>query len=406
MSKIDARSRRCPFSATGRLPLSVGPGSSTTVLAVDGPGAAPGAAIRKVRAHPRCCTGVCATLASSLARPWPSSPSTPGTPPTRGLRGWGRYARCLLAELRALGDPPVTAIEEGWRLGAGVGAARPAAPAAPRAAPALVHVPNCFLPLRRPCPGVVTVHDLALEAYPEDFAPPDPAQVPGADAPGRPLGRARHLRLGLHARRRVPALRRRRREGARDPAGPRPARRRRRRRPRAPYLLAVGDLRAKKNLAALVAAWLALRGRGPAPPPGDRGRGRGEGARLRALAGAAPLELPGWVDDAGLDALMRGADALVHPSLYEGFGLVVVEAMARGTPVVRPARPRCPRRRATPPPGSTRSDVADMARRHPAGARRPRSCARTSARAGAERAAALSWAGGARATAAVYRELL
>src|SRR5881275_1837281 len=33
-----------------------------------------------------------------------------------------------------------------------------------------VHVPNCFLPLRRPCPGVVTIHDLAFEDHPEDFA--------------------------------------------------------------------------------------------------------------------------------------------------------------------------------------------------------------------------------------------
>src|SRR5438552_4534173 len=33
-----------------------------------------------------------------------------------------------------------------------------------------VHAPNCFLPLRRPCPGVVTVHDLAFEDYREDFA--------------------------------------------------------------------------------------------------------------------------------------------------------------------------------------------------------------------------------------------
>ena len=36
---------------------------------------------------------------------------------------------------------------------------------------ALVHATNCFLPLVRPCPGVVTIHDLAFETWPEDFAP-------------------------------------------------------------------------------------------------------------------------------------------------------------------------------------------------------------------------------------------
>ena len=36
---------------------------------------------------------------------------------------------------------------------------------------ALVHAPNCFLPLLRPCPGVVTINDLAFEAWPADFAP-------------------------------------------------------------------------------------------------------------------------------------------------------------------------------------------------------------------------------------------
>jgi glycosyltransferase involved in cell wall biosynthesis len=39
-----------------------------------------------------------------------------------------------------------------------------------RRRPALVHAPNCFLPLHRPCPGVVTVHDLAFEEHRDDFS--------------------------------------------------------------------------------------------------------------------------------------------------------------------------------------------------------------------------------------------
>ena len=34
----------------------------------------------------------------------------------------------------------------------------------------LIHTPNCFLPLARPCMGVVTIHDLAFEVFPEDFS--------------------------------------------------------------------------------------------------------------------------------------------------------------------------------------------------------------------------------------------
>jgi len=61
---------------------------------------------------------------------------------------------------------------------------------------------------------------------------------------------------------------------------------------------------------------------------------------------AAALESPfardirflGFVDDAALPALYRAADALVYPSLFEGFGLPPVEAMACGCPVISSAR--------------------------------------------------------------------
>ena len=131
----------------------------------------------------------------------------------------------------------------------------------------------------------------------------------------------------------------------------------------------------------------------------------GEGAALRAAAAGVPVELSGPVGDRRLDALMRGADLLVHPSLYEGFGLAALEAMARGTPVA------LARATALPEAGGDAAayfdplDPADLA------ATIRRVLADGELRAGmAERgrarAAALSWEATAAATAAVYREAI
>jgi glycosyltransferase involved in cell wall biosynthesis len=49
----------------------------------------------------------------------------------------------------------------------------------------------------------------------------------------------------------------------------------------------------------------------------------------------------GRLDAEDLDALYRVADAIAYPSLYEGFGLVILEAMARGVPVVTSTTPAC-----------------------------------------------------------------
>jgi glycosyltransferase involved in cell wall biosynthesis len=62
--------------------------------------------------------------------------------------------------------------------------------------------------------------------------------------------------------------------------------------------------------------------------------------RERATALGVALELPGWIED--LDDLYARAGVVVVPSLYEGFGLPVLEAMARGVPVVASDRSSLP----------------------------------------------------------------
>ena len=55
--------------------------------------------------------------------------------------------------------------------------------------------------------------------------------------------------------------------------------------------------------------------------------------RARELGVADDVCWPGWIDQADLEALYRASRLLVFPSLYEGFGLPVLEAMSRGLPV-------------------------------------------------------------------------
>jgi glycosyltransferase involved in cell wall biosynthesis len=55
--------------------------------------------------------------------------------------------------------------------------------------------------------------------------------------------------------------------------------------------------------------------------------------RARALGIAGDVRFLGWLESADLEGLYAAADLFVFPSLYEGFGLPVLEAMARGVPV-------------------------------------------------------------------------
>lgn len=103
-----------------------------------------------------------------------------------------------------------------------------------------------------------------------------------------------------------------------------------------PYVLFVGTVIPRKNVPLLREAMVELPSHQLAlvlsRGPDDKNTENLEAATA-PLAGFA-VARPDDLDDAQLAALMRGADVLCLPSLSEGFGLPVVEAMACGTPVV------------------------------------------------------------------------
>jgi glycosyltransferase involved in cell wall biosynthesis len=96
------------------------------------------------------------------------------------------------------------------------------------------------------------------------------------------------------------------------------------------YFLFVGTLEPRKNIHALVDAWREVN-RGHAVDLVLAGRRR---ADFEPLPEEPGLEILGEVSDARLPALYSGALAFIYPSLYEGFGLPVLEAMQCGAPVI------------------------------------------------------------------------
>lgn len=212
-----------------------------------------------------------------------------------------------------------------------------------RRPPDVLFVPAHVLPLWRPRRTVVTIHDLGYLHFPEAHPPRRRLELHLSTAWNARVATrviavsqatkddlVRHYRVvpdkiavvhhGVEERFRPTP----------DPAAPAryglPSR----------YLLYLGTLQPRKNLERLVQAYGRLPG--DAPPLVLAGAKGWYFERIAAAIAALGLEnrvlLPGYVADADVPALLTGATALVYPSLYEGFGLPALEALACGTPVL------------------------------------------------------------------------
>ena len=213
----------------------------------------------------------------------------------------------------------------------------------------LVHATSAAVPPARGLPLVATVHDVAFRHFPAAYPASGrrfherATRIAVAEAarvlvPSAATARDLADLYGLEPERvTVTPL------GADPPAEPDPEPARRlldRLGVDGPFLLAVGTLEPRKNLPRLVAAFAEAAAELPEHHLVVVGPA-GWGAALAGIT-APRVVLAGSVEDAVLQGLYAAADGLANPSLYEGFGLPVLEAMARGLPVLTSDRSSLP----------------------------------------------------------------
>ena len=213
------------------------------------------------------------------------------------------------------------------------------------------HAPYYICPYLLPCPMVVTIHDAISSRYPQ-YLP----------SPVSRLSYESTMRLAIRAARRVIAVSQASRddlvryfgvspltvtvvaEAASEAYQPQSAAAiaglRRRLGLPPDYTLYVGMNKPHKNLGMLVEAWGRLAPHLPQPSPQLVIAGRQDARYTQAAEAAQRLGVAGGVRflgdvaEADLPVLYSGARVFVFPSLYEGFGLPPLEAMACGAPVI------------------------------------------------------------------------
>lgn len=213
----------------------------------------------------------------------------------------------------------------------------------------LVHGLVNVLPLALPCPGAVTVHDLSFLRYPQAFKPLKrlylrfmtrrSVQQAGLVITVSESTRQDVIRLlGI-----APAKVRVVLNGVEASYRPLDAMSledfRRRVGLAEPFILYVGTLEPRKNIPCLLQAFHQLKQRADVPHKlvliGAKGwLYQPIFVTLEALGLQDQVLFPGFVSPADLVSWYNAAEIFVYPSLYEGFGLPVLEAMACGTPVV------------------------------------------------------------------------
>ncbi|MCX6049489.1 MAG: glycosyltransferase family 1 protein [Chloroflexi bacterium] len=199
---------------------------------------------------------------------------------------------------------------------------------------------------------LVTVHDLAFLFYPEAAMASlqrylnvvVPRSVRRAD---HVLADSQHTANDLHEQWQIPVAQITVVQGAVDHAQFRPiadpeqlaAVRTRYGIGEQPFILGLSTLQPRKNFVRLIEAFHAARQMAKLPHKLVIGGGKGwlydtVFARVQALGLAEHVLLPGFIADADLPALYNAAEIFAFPSLYEGFGLPILEAQACGTPVL------------------------------------------------------------------------